>query len=149
MIAIGLVGIVVPALPGVLLVFAAILVWAVAEHTVAAWVTLAIVTVVLGATTAVKYVWPARRIRRADVASGSLVAGGLLGIAGFFVLPILGLVVGFVLGVYLAELLRCRDQRRARDSTIHAVKGAALSMGVELVGTLSAAAIWLGAVLFT
>ena len=29
-----------------------------------------------------------------------LVAGGLLGLVGFFVVPVVGLVVGFVLGVY-------------------------------------------------
>ncbi len=148
-IAIGLIGIVVPVLPGVLLVYAAILVWAIVEHTVAAWVALAIVTAVLGATMAVKYVWPVRRMRRADVPSRTLIAGGLLGIVGFFVVPVLGLALGFVLGVYLAELLRCRDQRLAWHSTVHAVKGAALSMGVELAGGLVAAAIWLGAVVFT
>ena len=42
-IAVGLVGIVV-LLPGMLLVYGAILVWAVVEHTVASWVTLGIVT---------------------------------------------------------------------------------------------------------
>jgi len=148
-IAIGLIAIVVPVLPGVLLVYTAILVWAVIEHTVAGWVTLAIVTAALGATTAVKYVWPVRRLRRAEVPSRSVIAGAALGIVGFFVVPVLGLVLGFVLGVYLAELLRCRDQRRAFGSTLHAVKGAALSMGVELAGGLGAAAIWLGAVVLT
>jgi uncharacterized protein YqgC (DUF456 family) len=148
-IAIGLVCIVVPVLPGALLVYAAILVWAVVQRTVAAWVTLAVVSVVLGTTTAVKYVWPLRRMRRAEVPSRTLIAGGVLGIVGFFVLPVVGLVLGFVLGVYLAELLRCRDRRRAWNSTVLAVKGAALSMGVELAGALGAAAIWLGAVLLT
>lgn len=148
-IAIGLIGIVVPVLPGVLLVYGAILVWAIVEHTLAAWVTLAIITGVIGVTTAVKYVWPVRRMHRADVPTRSLVAGGVLGIIGFFVIPVLGLVLGFVVGVYLSELLRCRDQRRAWNSTVHAVKGAALSIGVELAGALCATAIWLGAVVLT
>ena len=138
-----------PVLPGILLVYGAILVWAVIEHTLVAWVALAIITGVVGVTTAVKYVWAVRRMRRADVPTRSLVAGGVLGIIGFFVIPVLGLVVGFVLGVYLSELLRCRDQRRAWKSTVHAVKGAALSIGVELAGALCATAIWLGAVMLT
>ncbi len=148
-IAVGLVGIVVPLLPGMLLVYGAILVWAVVEHTVAAWVTLGIVTVVVGATTAVKYLWPVRRMRRAEVPTSALLAGAVLGIVGFFVIPVFGLVIGFILGVYLAELLRQQDLRRAWASTVHAVKGAALSMGVELVGALSAAVTWLVAVLVT
>jgi hypothetical protein len=148
-IAVGLVGIVVPLLPGILLVYGAILVWAAVEHTAASWVTLAIVTVVVGATTAVKYLWPVRRMRRAEVPTMALVAGGVLGIVGFFVIPVFGLVIGFVGGVYLAELTRRRDYRRAWTSTVHAVKGVALSMGVELAGSLAAAVIWGLAVLVT
>ena len=146
-IAVGLVGIVVPLLPGMLLVYGAILVWAVVEHTVASWVTLGIVTVVVGATTAVKYLWPVRRMRRAEVGTSALLAGGVLGIVGFFVIPVVGLVIGFILGVYLAELLRRQDLRRAWASTMHAVKGVALSMGVEFAGALAAAVTWLVAVL--
>jgi uncharacterized protein YqgC (DUF456 family) len=132
-----------------LLVYGAILVWAVIEHTVASWVTLGIVTVVVGATTAVKYLWPVRRMRRAEVPTTALLVGGVLGIVGFFVVPVFGLVIGFILGVYLAQLLRRQDLRRAWASTVHAVKGVALSMGVEFAGALAAAAIWLVAVLVT
>jgi uncharacterized protein len=148
-IAVGLVGIVVPLLPGMLLVYGAILVWAVVEHTVASWVTLGIVTVEVAATTAVKYLWPVRRMRRAEVPTSALLAGGVLGIVGFFVIPVVGLVIGFILGVYLAELLRRQDLRRAWASTVHALKGVALSMGVEFAGALAAAVTWLVAVLVT
>lgn len=148
-IAVGLVGIVVPLLPGMLLVYCAILVWAVIEHSVASWVTLGIVTTVVGATTAVKYLWPVRRIRRAEVPTSALLVGGVLGIVGFFVIPVFGLVIGFILGVFLAELLRRQDLRRAWASTVHAVKGAGLSIGVEFVGALAAAVTWLVAVLVT
>jgi uncharacterized protein YqgC (DUF456 family) len=148
-IAVGLVGILVPVLPGMLLVYAAIVVWAVVEHSLASWVTLGIVTVVVGGTTAVKYTWPVRRMRRAEVATSTLVAGGLLGIVGFFLIPVFGLLIGFVLGVFLAELARRKDYRRAWASTVHAVKGVALSMGVELAGALAAAVIWLLAVVLT
>ncbi|MCG5434495.1 DUF456 domain-containing protein [Mycobacterium sp. MYCO198283] len=144
---IGLIGVVVPLLPGTLLVFGAILVWALVEQTLAGWVTLAVVTVLVAVTTAVKYLWPVQRMRRADVSNASLVAGGVLGIVGFFVIPVLGLAIGFVGGIYLAELLRRHDQRIAWTSTVHALKGVALSMLVELTGALAAAGIWLGAVL--
>ena len=61
---------------------------------------------------------------------------------GFFVIPVLGLVIGFVGGVYVAELGVRRDQRVAWASTVHAVKGVALSMGVELAGALLATVAW-------
>ncbi len=141
-IAVGIVGIIVPLLPGILLVYAAIVVWAVIEHTVAAWVTLGVVTVLIGATTLIKYMWPMKRMRSADVGTMTLLAGAVLGIIGFFVIPIVGLVIGFVLGVYLAELANRHDQRVAWTSTKHALKGVALSVGVELTGALLATAAW-------
>jgi len=148
-IAVGIVGIVVPLLPGTLLVFGAIAVWAVIENNVAGWVTLGVVVVLLGASTLIKYLWPMRRMRAADVRTLSLVAGAVLGIIGFFVIPVLGLVIGFVLGVYLTELANRHDQRLAWTSTKHAVKGVALSMGVELAGALLATVAWVAGVYVT
>lgn len=141
-IAVGLVGILVPLLPGSLLVWAAVAVWSFFEQTTVGWVVLGVVSALLGSGILVKYLWPARRMRAADVGGWTLAVGGLLGVVGFFVIPVVGLLVGFVAGVYLAELISRRDRRRAWASTVHAVKGAALSMGVELAAGLLAAATW-------
>jgi uncharacterized protein YqgC (DUF456 family) len=148
-IAVGVIGIVVPLLPGTLLVLGAIAVWAFVENNVTAWVTLGVVTAVLAASTLIKYLWPMRRMKEADVRTLSLVAGAVLGIVGFFVIPVVGLVIGFVLGVYLAELAKRQDQRVAWSSTKHALKGVALSVGVELCGALLAAAVWVIGVYLT
>ena len=148
-IAIGLVGVLVPLLPGTLLVYAAIAVWAVFEQNTVGWVVLGVVTAVLGASLLVKYLWPVKRMRAADISPATLAAGAVAGVIGFFVIPVLGLLVGFVLGVYLAELVHRRDQRRAWASTVHAVKGVALSVGVELAGGLLATAAWVVGVVLT
>lgn len=148
-IAVGLAGIIVPLLPGTLLVYAAIAVWAVVEHRTVSWVVLAIVTTVLGVGVLMKYLWPVRRLRAADVGRRTLVTGVALGVVGFFVIPVVGLVVGFVLGMYLAELIARRDRLRAWASTVHAVKGVALSVGVELLAGLLATGVWLGGVLLS
>lgn len=146
-IAIGLAGIVIPILPGGLLVLAAITVWALVEQTTVGWVTLGIAVALFIATEVIKYTWPVRRMRQAQVGTLSLVAGAVLGVIGFFVVPVLGLVLGFILGVYLAELAKRRDQRRAWASTVHALKGVALSVGVEFTGALLATITWAVAVL--
>lgn len=146
-IAVGMVGILVPLLPGTLLVWAAIAVWAVVERSTESWLVLGVVTALLGTGILVKYLWPARRMRAADVSGRTLAVGAVLGIVGFFVIPVAGLLVGFVLGVYLAELLQRRDQRRAWAATVHAVKGVALSVGVELVAAVLATGVWAVAVL--
>lgn len=141
-IAVGLIGIVVPILPGALLVGAAILAWAVIENNPTAWVTFGVAAVLIGVSTIIKYTWPMKRMRAADVGTKTLLAGAVLGIIGFFVIPVLGLVIGFVLGIYLAELANRKDQRLAWTSTKHALKGVALSIFVELTGALFATAAW-------
>ncbi|WP_179470260.1 DUF456 domain-containing protein [Mycolicibacterium vinylchloridicum] len=148
-IAIGLVGVIVPLLPGTLLVYAAIAVWAAVEHTLVSWVVLGVVTVVLGASVAIKYLWPAKRMRAAEVGRWTLAAGAVLGVIGFFVVPVIGLLLGFVLGVYLAEFAARRDQRRAWAATVHALKAAALSVGVEMTGGLIATVVWVAGVVLT
>ena len=141
-IAVGLAGILVPLLPGTLLVWAAIAVWSFVEATTAAWVVLGVATALLGAGVLVKYLWPARRMKAADIGGRTMAAGAVLGIIGFFAIPVAGLLVGFVLGVFLAELAQRRDRRRAWASTVHAVKGVALSVGVEFMAALLATAAW-------
>jgi len=141
-IAIGLVGIVVPVLPGGLVVFLAIAVWAVVVHTATSWVVLGVAAALFVAGEVIKYLWPMRRMRRADVATRSLVVGGILGVIGFFVIPVLGLALGFVLGVYLSEYSALRDKGRAWTSTKHAIKGVALAMGVELTAALLSTVAW-------
>ncbi|MBW0269618.1 hypothetical protein ATM97_00365 [Nocardia sp. MH4] len=145
---VGLVGVIVPILPGVILIFAAIAVWAFMTGGSAAWTVLAIATVALVISGVVKYTWPGRRMRDAGVSNKALLCGAILGVAGFFVIPIVGLFIGFVLGVYLAELYRLKTNDLAWPATLHALKGVGLSMLVELFGALIAAGVWFtGAIL--
>jgi uncharacterized protein YqgC (DUF456 family) len=134
-------------LPGVVLVFAAIGVWAFVVGTASAWTVFGIATALLVASGVVKYLWPGRRLKTAGVPTRSIVAGGVVGIVGFFVVPVVGLFLGFPLGVYLAELPRARTSGSAWQSTVHATKAVGLSILVELFGALMAAGVWLGAVI--
>src|SRR4051812_26916318 len=100
-IAVGLVGVLVPALPGTLLVGAAILLWAIERGDAAAWVVFVVAAALLVAGSAVKYAVPGRRLKQVGVPTSTLLAGGALGVVGFFVVPVIGLPVGFVVGIYL------------------------------------------------
>ena len=146
-IAVGLVGIIVPILPGGILVIGAIGVWAFVESSVAAWVVFGIAAAFFVASQVIKYTWPVKRMRAADVRTSVLVAGGIAGVVGFFVIPVIGLLIGFMLGVFVAELGIRHDATRAWASTVHALKGVALSVGVELTGALLATMAWVVGVL--
>ncbi len=147
-IVVGVVGVVVPLLPGAVLVVVALLVWAVAEGSVTGWIAFALAAAVVGAGQVLKYTVPGRHLQRHGVPNRSLVAGGLLGIVGFFVIPVVGLVVGFVVGIYLSELQRV-GRRAAWPATRAALRATGLSMLIELASTLTAAAIWTATLIAT
>jgi uncharacterized protein YqgC (DUF456 family) len=146
-IAVGLVGVVVPVLPGALLAWGAILVWALAVGTSTAWAVLAIATLAIGLAQVFKLLVPGRRMRAAGVPRASIVAGGVLAVVGFFAIPVVGLFVGFPLGVYLRERWRLGEHDPAWRSTTAALRAIGLSIAIELAATLVAAVAWLVAVL--
>ncbi|MFQ6393551.1 DUF456 domain-containing protein [Nocardia sp. KC 131] len=146
---VGLLGIIVPILPGVILIFGAIAVWAFVEGGATAWTVFAVSTVFLVLSGIIKYTWPGRKMKDAGVSNRALFFGAVLGIVGFFVIPIVGLFVGFVLGVYLSEFHRLREHQKAWQATVHALKGVGLSMLIELFGALLASGVWLAGVILT
>ena len=145
---VGLVGIVVPVLPGSLLILAAVLVWAAEDGSATAWAVFAVAATLLVAGAVVKYAVPGRRLQAAGVPQRTLVVGGALGLVGFFVIPVVGLLVGFVAGVYLAELQRVGHDG-AWPSTRHALTAAGISVLIELAAGLLAAVVWVAGVVAT
>jgi uncharacterized protein YqgC (DUF456 family) len=146
-IAVGIAGVVIPVVPGALLVWAAITVWALAIGSTTAFAVLAAVTVLIGGAQVVKLLVPGRRLVNAGVPRRSIFAGMALGAVGFFAIPIVGFFVGFPLGVYLAERRRLGRHASARDSTEQALRAIGLSILIELSATAIAAGVWLLAVL--
>jgi uncharacterized protein YqgC (DUF456 family) len=148
-IAVGVLGVVVPVLPGALLVWAAILVWSLELQTRTGWAVLVAASVAIALSQLGKYLLPHRRLRAAGVPQSSIITGGVLGIVGFFVIPVVGVVIGFVLGLFAAERLRQGSTGPAFESSKSAMLAVGLSILIELAGTLIAAVAWLTAVLAT
>lgn len=148
MIAVGIVGVLLPVLPGSVLVLGAILFWALELATGTGWVVFAVATTFLAIGAVVKYALPGRRLKDAGIPSATLLLGGVLGVVGFFVVPVIGLPIGFVLGTYLAELRRT-GREAAWPATVHALKAVGLSLLIELAAALLAAAAWVCGVVVT
>lgn len=142
LVVVGLFGIVVPILPGTLLVALGIFVWASERGTAESWSTFGVAAVFLVVGAVVKYVVPGRRLRSA-VPLRTLVVGGLGAVVGFFVVPVVGALVGFPLGIYLAERVRV-GSAGAWPSTKAALHAIGISILIELVAALAAVAVWLG-----
>ncbi|MFP5347935.1 MAG: DUF456 domain-containing protein [Actinomycetes bacterium] len=146
-IAVGVVGTIVPVIPGPLLIAVAVVVWAVVVQTSGAWLLVAVVIALLAAGQLLKYLTAGRTLLAAGVPRLSLLVAGILGIVGFFVLPVIGLVVGFVGGLYLAERQRLGPGPQSWRSTRIALKAVGIGILVELASALVAAVTWLVAVL--
>jgi uncharacterized protein YqgC (DUF456 family) len=141
---VGIFGVIVPMLPGLPLCWLGVAAWVLlSDAGWGKWMVLGIATVVTLAGMAAKYAWPGRRLQQGGVPTLSLTAGVLLGIAGFFVIPVVGLVFGFILGIWLAEWLRLRQGRPAWTSTKQALKAVGLSMLIELAAALTIGVTWL------
>lgn len=143
---VGLIGIVIPVLPGSTLVALGILIWAIFTGG-SAWIVFAASLGCMVLAWVIKYYVGGRTMASAGVGKWSLVAGGLLGIVGFFVIPVIGLLIGFIGGTFLAETARLKDARAGWTGAIAATKAAGLLILIELAGALLAIAIWLFAVL--
>jgi uncharacterized protein len=145
LIAVGIVGILLPVLPGLILVLAGVAVWAVPRNDALGWTVLGIAAAIVVLGSVIKYVLPGRRLRDAGVPTRTMIAGAVLGIVGFFVIPVIGLFIGFVLGVFLAELVRLGSSAQAWPSTRQALAAVGWSIVIELLSGLLAAAVWVGA----
>ena len=66
-----------------------------------------------------------------------------MGAVGFFVVPVVGGFLGFVLGVYLAERIKLGTDAAAWPSARHALKAIGLSVGIELMTGPAIATTWL------
>lgn len=140
---VGLVGVIVPVLPGLLLVWGAGLAWVLLDGGGAArWTVLGVMTVLAVAGSAAPYVLPGRSARDNGAPWTTLAWGGLGMVVGFFVIPVLGVLVGGVAGVYLAELARLGDAATARRSTVVVLKAAGIGLLLQLVAGTLMVAVW-------
>jgi uncharacterized protein len=146
----GIAGTIVPLLPGLLLVWGAVLLWAFAgeANDAVRWTVLVVATVVVLAGFAAATVLPGRRAATSGSPRSLVWIVALGAVVGFFVIPVVGALVGGPIAAFLAELIRLRDPAAAWSSAVGAVKGLGLAVGIQVVAGVAIAGVWLVAVLF-
>jgi len=115
--AIGLVGILIPVLPGIVLVWLAGLAWAILDGGgLVRWSLFAVMTALtIGALIANVRI-PAKSVTGTDAPRGTLWLASVFAIFGFFLLPVFGVLVGFCTGVLIAHLIATNDIHKAFDA---------------------------------
>ena len=148
MVAIGLDGIVLPALPGHMLILGGLIVaaWADGFRHVSGW-TLGLIAVIALASYGIDFVSAAVSTRKLG-ASRRAMAGAAIGTLGglFFGLP--GLIAGPFVGAVIGELTETRDMRQAGRAGLAAAIGFAIGTAVKVAFAFVMIAIFAAAFLF-
>lgn len=139
---VGITGTIIPVLPGTFLVAGAVALGGAVQGGPWGWGLAAIAVAVTTAATGLKFLVPARWMRDGGVPTWILVAGALAGIAGFFLIPVIGLFIGFLVGVFAAEAVRLRNLRQAWPTTVTAMKAAGLSTLIDFSCAVLVTAMW-------
>lgn len=140
---VGLIGAVVQVFPGLLLVGGSVLVWGLLTGGSVGWTMVGISLVLMIVGLVAKFLIAGRYMSRQGVQNRSIIIGAVVGIIGFFVIPVIGLFVGFVGGIYFAEWQRLQDVQAAKDSTWVALKATGLSILIELAAALLLTGLWI------
>jgi len=140
---VGLVGVVVPILPGILLIWAvAVLYGIIVGFGVIGWVAMAVVTALAGISIIKSLIIPRQEAEKSG-ASTFAQLGGLVGaVIGFFLIPIVGVIVGALVGVLVVEWVAKGDLATAWKATKGVAKGFGKSALIDLVLGLAMIATW-------
>jgi uncharacterized protein YqgC (DUF456 family) len=148
----GLMGVVLPVLPGLLLIWAAALFYGfMVGFGTLGWTVVALLSVLVVAG-AVKSVMIPRRAAAASGASGWAQVGAVVGgVIGFFVIPVLGLILGALAGLLAVEYVLKGDWNEALVAVRSTARGFGVSVVIDLIlGMIMIVAwsVWAASVLF-
>ncbi len=142
-IAVGVAGVIVPVLPGSILIGVSLLAWAIwGGAGTLGWVVFGIGIVFVISGMAASAVLTGRKLKQHGIPNRSVLIGVALGIVGMFVIPVVGLFVGFAAGLLVSEVLRTRNFGTALRSSGAALKATGIGILVELGLACAAASTW-------
>ncbi len=139
----GLAGTVAPLVPGLPLIWGAALTYGlITEFDAAGWVAMLAISALLVGGMVAKFVLPHRRMTAGGAPRSTLLIGGVGAVIGFFVMPVVGLPLGAVTGILLAEYRRTGDWQRARSSTRAVLVGFGIGSLIEIGAGLAMIGCW-------
>jgi uncharacterized protein len=141
---IGIAGALLPAVPGAVIVWLAVLVYDLIRGFTPTNIAVLVIMTVLTLLASTSDIWLSGASARRGGASGCAVALAVVaGIVGLIFLNIIGAILLPVITVLVVELVRMRDVRRALQAGGSYFVGWLLSSGVELLAVLIMIALWL------
>ena len=141
---VGLAGTVLPILPGLWLIWAAGLAYTILES----WdldglVFMAVLTALAIAGAVVGVMLPQRQASSVGVPWWGQVVAAACAVLGMFIVPIVGAVVGFVIGIFLVTVARTRELRGSVEASGATIRGMLYASGAQFVIGLLMIVLWL------
>ena len=141
--AVGVIGTVVPFLPGVILIWLAAVIYGfLVGFSPIGIVVLVVLTLLVAASVIKSFIVPKRAAEGHDVSRWSQLVALIGAIIGFFLIPLVGVIVGALVGLYLAEYIHHRDPHDAWGSTMAVAKGFGLSALIDVVIAVFMTTVW-------
>ncbi len=84
-----------------------------------------------------------RKLRQQQIPKRSIAVAVVSAVVGMFLIPVVGLFVGFGAGLLASEYARRRDFRAALDSSVETLKATGLGILVEFGMVCLAASVWM------
>lgn len=141
--AVGLAGVVMPFVPGLPIIWGAALLYGILTGFggvgLAAMIAITLLVLV---GMAASIVLPERAGAAAGVSRRTRLLAGLLGLVGFFVIPVIGFVIGACLGVLLVQYQETEDWQNAVTTTIAVLKGFGIGLIAELGAGVTMVLVW-------
>ncbi len=133
LILIGLLGTVLPVLPGIPLAFVGMLLAAwVGDFTKISLITVIVLGLLTAASVAVDFFASLIGAKRAGASKMAMLGGALGGLIGFFILNIVGLIIGPFIGVVAVEMFRGKSAREAGKIGFGTWIGMAVGMALKV-----------------
>lgn len=141
--AIGLVGTLVPVLPGLFLVWAAGLAWAILDGAgTTHWIIFAVMTVIFAIGIGLSFYIPKKNAKSTLAPKWIFPVSSLFAVIGFFIIPIAGLPLGFIFGVFISHLFSGREFHRALREAGSTLKALGLVSLVQCICGILIATCW-------
>lgn len=145
---VGIAGIIVPLLPGILLIWGAVLFYAVTvdDFTLISPLLFSLITLI-GLVAGTADLWlPLLGAKKTGASWKTLLLGVVGAIAGTFLLPILGTIAGYMAGIVLGEYLRLGALEPALRASIGGLVGWGVGTALQLAGGVTMIILFLMAV---
>jgi uncharacterized protein YqgC (DUF456 family) len=137
------VGTIYPVLPGSLIAIVTLLLWAWALGSSWAWTAAIVGSVICVAGWSASAVLTGRKLRQLEVPNWSILVAVVGGVAGMFLIPVVGVFVGFAAALLLSEWVRHRSLSQAFHYSVQTLKATGTGVLIEFLLVCVAASVWM------